>query len=341
MIIDAHLDLAYNVGRGRDVRMPAAEQPPAEGEIATVGFPDLRRGNVGLIFATIFCQPNTPKHAGYTTPAEAHAQAIVQLDQYDAWAREGYLRIARSSDDATVSRERSERHATTAFLLLEGAEAIRAIADVQVFYDRGVRIVGLSWQKTRYAGGTATHGPLTAEGRALVREFDRLGILHDASHLAERSFWDLMHATDRLVIASHSNCRAIVRHDPNERHLTDAMIRAIAERGGVIGINFYDRFLLPAADFGTRRATFDDVVAHAKHICDLTGSADHVAIGTDLDGGLGREQVPTEIETIADLGKLGDQLAACGFAPENVEKIMSGNWLRVIRRAGWLPTDPA
>jgi len=70
------------------------------------------------------------------------------------------------------------------------------------------------------------------------------------------------------------------------------MIRTIAERGGVVGMNFYDRFLLPFAEFGKRRAKLEDVVAHIKHICDLTGSADHVAIGTDLDGGLGREQIP-------------------------------------------------
>lgn len=329
MIIDAHLDLAYNVGRGRDVRMPAAQQPEAEGEIATVGFPDMKAGDVGLVFATIFCQPNTPKHKGYTSPEEAHAQATTQLDQYDAWAREGHIKIARGADEAKAG------DALTAFLLLEGAEAIRTIDDAQKFYDRGVRIVGLSWQKTRYAGGTATPGPLTHAGRDLVKEFDRLGVLHDASHLAERSFWDLFNATDKLIIASHSNCRAIVRHDPNERHLTNAMIRAIAERGGVIGINFYDRFLLPADEFGKRRATFDDVVAHAKHICDLTGSADHVAIGTDLDGGLGREQVPLEIETIANLGQLANALSNSGFTSADVTKVMSENWMRVIRRAGW------
>lgn len=333
MIIDAHLDLAYNVGRGRDVRMPAKQQPEAEGEIATVGFPDMRAGDVGLVFATIFCQPNTPKHKGYVTPDEAHAQAIVQLDQYDAWQREGFLRIARSSQD--VPRERGERESPTAFLLLEGAEAIRTVADAQWFYDRGVRVVGLSWQRTRYAGGTATPGPLTEAGRELVRELDRLGILHDASHLAERSFWDLFHFTDRPIIASHSNCRSIVKVDNNERHLTNAMIRAIAERGGVVGMNFYDRFLLPADEFGKRRATFDDVVAHVRHVCDLTGSADHVAIGTDLDGGLGREQVPVEIETIANLGQLANALSAAGFTSADVEKVMSGNWLRVIRRAGW------
>ena len=339
MIIDAHLDLAYNVTRGRDVRMPARQQPIAEGEIATVGFPDMKEGGVGLVFATIFCQPHTPKHAGYTNPEEAHVQALSQLDQYDAWEREEWIAIERGSEvvgggsgGASAPSPTSDARLRT-YLLLEGAEAIRSVDDVQLFFDRGVRIVGLSWQRTRYAGGTATPGPLTDAGREVVREFDRLGILHDASHLAERSFWDVMNFTDRAIIASHSNCRHIVGRDPNERHLTDAMIRAIAERGGVIGMNSYDKFLLPYAEHGQRRATFADVVAHIRHICDLTGSTDHVAIGTDLDGGLGREQVPQEIETAADMPKLADKLTAAGFALADVAKVMSGNWLRVIKQA--------
>ena len=338
MIIDAHLDLAYNVTRGRDITMPAKDQPIADDEIATVGFPDMRAGGVGVIFATIFCSPKTYKHSGYTTPQEAHEQAVAQLEQYEAWERAGEIvRVGRKDGSALSSSSQlpTPHSPLHTLLLLEGAEAIRTPADAQFFYDRGVRIVGLVWQKTRYAGGTATPGPLSEAGKELVKELDRLGIVHDASHLAERSFWDLFHFTDNLIVASHSNCRAIVGRDPGERHLTDAMIRAIAERGGVIGMNFYDKFLLPFAEFKTRRATLADVVAHIRHICDLTGSADHVAIGTDLDGGLGREQVPEEIQTIADLHKLADALTSNGFAATDVEKIMSGNWLRMLRLKGW------
>lgn len=328
MIIDAHLDLAYNVSRGRDIRMPAKQQPIAENEIATVGFPDLRAGGVDLVFATIFCQPTTQKHKGYTNPQEAFDQAQRQLAQYSQWHAEGHLKQLghRGAFNSTVP------NATQAYMLLEGAEAIRTIDDVRLFFDAGVRLVGLSWQRTRYAGGTATPGPLTAAGRELVKELDRLKIVHDASHLAERSFWDLMNATDALVVASHSNCRSIVKADPNERHLTDAMIRAIAERGGVIGINFYDKFLLPYDQYGKRRASLQDVVAHARHICDLTGSADHVAIGTDMDGGLGREQIPQEIVTAADMPKVGQHLADAGMSQTDVEKILFRNWTRIIER---------
>lgn len=328
MIIDAHLDLAYNVTRGRDIRMPAIEQPIAENEIATVGFPDLRGGGVGIVLSTIFCQPKTAKHAGYTMPQEAHDQARSQVAQYQQWHADGHLNQLASGKPFHSTVE----NATSAYILLEGAEAIRTLDDAQWFYDQGVRFVGLSWQKTRYAGGTATPGPLTPAGRELVKELDRLGIIHDASHLAERSFWDLYHATDRLLIASHSNCRSIVKHDPFERHLTDAMIRAIAERNGVIGMNFFDKFLLPFDQYGQRRATLDDLIAHIKHICDLTGSADHVAIGTDMDGGLGREQIPQEIVTAADLPKVGEALRHAGFGAADIAKIESGNWQRIFAR---------
>jgi membrane dipeptidase len=323
-IVDAHLDLAYNVLRGRDVTRPAADQPIAESEIATVGFPDLRCGGVTRVFATVFCQPQTTRHAGYTTPQQAHDQAMTQLDQYLAWHNAGELRV----DGLPLKDERSD--AIRATILLEGAEAIRSPDDVSSFYSLGVRIVGLSWQRTRYAGGTATPGPLTDAGRQIVRAFDTMGIVHDASHLAEQSFWDLTHATDRLIIASHSNCRSIVRHDPNERHLTDAMIRAIVARRGVIGVNFFDRFLLPADQYGKRRATLDDVVAHVRHICDLAGNANHVGLGTDMDGGLGREQIPSEISSSADLPKLADKLSSSGFDATAIGKIMHGNWGRVL-----------
>ena len=135
-----------------------------------------------------------------------------------------------------------------------------------------------------------------------------------------------MDATATPVVATHSNCRAIVGDDPRERHLTDAMIRAIVARGGMIGMCFFDKFLLPAAAYGKRRATLDDVVRHVRHVCDMAGDAKHVGLGTDMDGGLGREQIPIEIETSADLPKLFDKLTAAGFGDADARGVLGGNW---------------
>src|ERR1019366_6446786 len=121
------------------------------------------------------------------------------------------------------------------------------------------------------------------------------------------------------AIASHSNCRARV---PTDRQLSDEMIKAIVQRGGVIGINFFDKFLLPPDEYGKRRATLADVVWHTRHICDLAGDCAHVGLGTDMDGGLGREQIPREIATSADLPKVADALADGGFAAADVTAIM-------------------
>jgi membrane dipeptidase len=327
MIVDAHLDLAFNVSRGRNPRQPAAQQPIADKEIATVGLPDLRAGKVGLICATIFCEPASPANpAGYTTADQARQQALTQL----AWYRDCFNAGELSLVQRATQLPSAPAPSVGTILLMEGADGLRSADDLAKWYDWGLRIVGMAWKRTRFAGGTGAPGPLSNDGRALVAEIDRLGMIHDSSHLAEQSFWELLDRTPRAVIASHSNCRAIV--GDGDRHLTDAMIRAIAERGGVIGINFFDKFLLPLDQHRKRRATLADVTAHIQRICDLTGSARNVAIGTDMDGGLGREQIPVEIQTSADLPRVGEALSAKGFSDVDIAGILGGNWLEYFAK---------
>ena len=326
-IVDAHLDLAYNALRGRDVLRPAAEQTGDEEGIPSVGLPDLRAGNVDLICATIFCATDSPKERGYRNAEEAHALAIDQLRWYQEQSEANEISLVDAA--GALPRGTGTPHA---ILLLEGADPIREPHDVAEFFRRGVRIVGLAWKRTRYAGGTGAPGPLTPEGISLVRELDRFGIIHDASHLAEDSFWQLLDLSGGPVMASHSNCRSIV---PTDRQLSDDMIRAIAKRDGVIGINFYDRFLVPPQEHGKRRANLNDLVVHIRHLCDVVGDADHVGIGTDMDGGLGQEQIPVEIRTSADLPRVADALSTGGFSNRDVNQIMNGNWLRFF--GGALP----
>jgi membrane dipeptidase len=213
---------------------------------------------------------------------------------------------------------------------MEGADPLRTPADISPWYDAGLRIVGLAWKRTRYAGGTGDPGPLTSDGVAMLKALDQSKIIHDTSHLAEESFWQLLDLTRGPVMASHSNCRSIV---PTDRQLSDEMLRAIFARNGVVGINFFDKFLLPPDQYGKRRATLNDVVTHMKHMCDLAGDAKHVAIGTDMDGGLGRNEIPIEIETSADLPKLADTLSTEGFSDADIAGIMGKNWLEFFERS--------
>ena len=319
-IVDAHLDLSCNALGGRDVLRPAAEQSPDGGfGIPTVGLPDLGRGGVGLVCATVFVPPDA-----YATADEAHAQGQRHLDWYRTQTDAGRFRFVRTPREL----EAVAADAQPAILLLEGADPLRDAADVAAWHAAGLRIVGLAWRATRHAGGTGCPGPLTAEGIAMVKHLDRHGIIHDASHLAEQSFWDLLELSGGPVMASHSNCRAIV---PTDRQLSDAMARAVFARGGVVGINFFDKFLLPPDQYGHRRATLADVVVHVKHLCDLAGDTAHVGLGTDMDGGLGREQIPVEITTSGDLPRVGDALSAAGYGDADVAGIMGENWVRFFR----------
>jgi membrane dipeptidase len=329
IVVDAHLDLAYNAAKGRDVTRPAVEQPADGSDIATVGLPDLRRGAVGLICTTVFCMPSVDGQPGYRSADEACAVAQKQLRWYQDCERIGHLRFVRSAEDLPTQPP-TEDEPLAAIMLMEGPDALRTPDDLPAWFDAGLRIVGLAWKRTRFAGGTDAPGPLTAEGAELIRHLDQFGIVHDASHLADESFWQAMERMQGPVMASHSNCRAIV---PTDRQLSDDMIRAIVQRDGVIGINFYDKFLMPPDEYGKRRANLKDVTRHINHICYLAGETKHVAIGTDMDGGLGRNEIPEEIKTSADLPKLADELRREGFDEPAIRGIMGENWLRFFRRA--------
>lgn len=328
LIVDGHLDLSYNAISGRDILLPAAEQTADEGGIPSVGLPDLRKGGVGLIFATIFCEPANNGRPGYTTAEEAAETGRKHLQWYQRQIDAKVFRLVKRKAD--LPKAAAGAAPLPMLLLLEGADPIRSPREVDWWFEQGLRAVGLAWKRTRYCGGTGAPGPLTPEGIALAKALDEAGIIHDTSHLAEESFWQLLDIAAGPVMASHSNCRAIV---PTDRQLSDAMANAIARRHGVIGINFYDKFLLPPHDHGKRRAHLSDVALHVRHFCDLFGDAAHVGIGTDMDGGLGRDEIPSEIRTSADLPRLAEALSKAGFNDADVRKIMGENWKSFLRKS--------
>lgn len=330
LIVDAHLDLAFNALSGRDVTLVAERQPANESGTATVGLPDLRRGGASLVCGTLFCEPAGRRPGcGYRTPDEAFAAAEAQLVWYQRQFAAGELALVTRADELPKAAPPAEaKYAIPTIILMEGADPIRTPADVEMWFNAGVRIVGLAWRRTRYAGGTGEPGPLTADGIQLVKVLDRFGLVHDVSHLAEQSFWQLLELSGGPVMASHSNARRII---PTDRQLSDDMIRALVARGGVVGINFYQTFLLPPHRQG--RAGFDDVIVQIRCMCEIAGDASHVSIGTDLDGGFGREKIPQEMETWADLRRLADALAGAGFADDQIKQIMGENWLRFFRAA--------
>lgn len=345
IIVDAHQDIAWNqITLNRDFFASVAEKRakdgdnPAHGEgHALCGFPELIAGNVRIIFATLYVAQARPDREAwgkvYHTPAEAHAQAMEQLTYYSMLAMDPRVSIITARGDLERVLE-SQTPKIGLVLLMEGADPITTPEQTLEWFDAGVRIVGPAWSQTRYAGGTRAPGPLTELGRALMPQLERAGIILDASHLAEQSFWDALELYRGTVIASHSNCRAYVNSD-TDRHLSDEMIRAIANRNGVIGVVPYNRFIKAGWDKSARKevVTLADLAQHIWRICDLVGDCHHAGIGSDFDGGFGVESAPKEIDTVADLQKLGDALSDAKFNDEEIRNILGGNWVRMLRMA--------
>lgn len=342
IIVDAHEDIAWNkVTLNRDLLESVADKraregaTPAHGEgSATVGLPELLAGNVRVVFSTLYVAPSYRQYNAlgrvYTSPQEAHDQAMEQLAYYGLLAADPRITLITRRADLDHVLDAPEPQLGLV-VLMEGADPIVTPEQVDDWFDAGVRIVGTSWMHTRYAGGTREPGGLTALGRDLLPRMERIGMILDVSHMAEQSFFDALEIFHGVVIASHANCRAFVNTD---RQLSDEMIRALVARDGVIGSVVYNRFVRADWDKSAHKdaVTLADVVGHMQHICDLAGDALHVGIGTDFDGGFGMESTPKEINTVADLHKLADALAS-KFADEDIANILGGNWLRLLRRA--------
>jgi membrane dipeptidase len=217
---------------------------------------------------------------------------------------------------------------------MESADPILKPQQLSAWKEAGVRLIGPAhYGPGRYSGGTSTELGLTQDGVGLLREMERLGIILDLTHLSDQAFWQALDNFGGVVIASHNNCRALV---PHQRQFDDAQIKTIIARKGVIGAALDNWMLVPGWIRGgsdNPRATLEHVVDHIDHICQLAGNAEHVAIGSDLDGGFGREQSPSDLDTIADLQKLVEILTKRGYSMDDVSSIMYRNWLRLLRRA--------
>ncbi|MBO0690143.1 MAG: membrane dipeptidase [Candidatus Dormibacteraeota bacterium] len=317
MLVDAHLDLAWNAlaeGRGFD-------GPPARGYLVTRR--SLIEAGVGLAFATLYCRPFGARSDrapfSYRTSREAHLMARAQVGYYRAVGLP--LVRTRAELDRHVRGWRAGRLA--AVLLMEGADPIEEPAQVEVWKELGVRIVGPAWSGTRYAGGTGAPGGLTGLGFELLREMERHGLLLDLSHLAEQAVRDALDVWRGPLLASHSNAQALV---PGDRQLADGTLREIGDRGGVVGVNFFARFLRTDG----RPARLDDVVRHVRHLARATGGTEHVGLGTDLDGGF--PAASAAIRRLSRLGELGPRLRR-HFGAAQVEGILGGNWLEFLGRS--------
>jgi membrane dipeptidase len=355
LIIDSHLDLAWNaIDWNRDLKRTVHEIRRREIDqklngkgrgVGTVSFPDLRRGNVGLFIATLLARLHRPgmmpAFSRYDNMDMAYAATMGQLHYYQALSDEGYLRWIKDAASleahlAAWNKPDTSREPLGFILSMEGADPVLSVKQLQHWWDVGLRIIGPAhYGVSPYAHGTGTEGGLFPEGPALLREMERLGIILDVTHLSDQCFDEAMDLYGGPVLASHHNCRAIV---PDQRQLTDGQIKRLIARGGVIGAAMDNWMLVPGWERGKTMpeetgVCLDTVIDHIDRVCQLAGNCRHAALGTDLDGGFGKEQSPLDLDTIADLQKMPALLSKRGYSAADIEAILSGNWIRFFREA--------
>ena len=254
LIVDGHEDIAWNVlTHGRDYTHSALwlrrrennTSIPSESGHTLLGKCEWLLGHVGVIFATLFVSPARHRSGSwdtqvYTTPHEAYRLATAQLDFYHRLIDEHpQFRLIgdKSALEEVVATwvdglSLSERRIGL-LPLMEGADPILEPEQAGEWFEQGVRIIGLAWESTRYAGGTHEPGSLTTEGRRLLEVMASLNMVLDLSHLAEESYYQAIEYYPGVVIASHSNPRRFL---PTSRGLSDDMIAMLAERDGIVGI---------------------------------------------------------------------------------------------------------
>lgn len=351
LIVDGHLDLAWNALQwNRDLRLPVSQIREREaGQLGkgrgmgTVALPEMKQGRVCLSFATLLARSTgtAVSHLDYDSPAQAYAAAQGQFAYYRALAAEKHLCIItnRSELDTHFAEwvawesENETPPPLGVIISMEGADPILNPDQIGEWHAQGLRLLGMAhYGLGRYAGGTGTESGLTELGIELLKQIQSFGIILDLTHLSDAAFWQTLALYDGPVIASHNNCRALV---PHQRQFDDDQLAAIIERGGVIGVALDAWMMVPGwvQDRDENPGVvLADVVAHIDHICQLAGNVRHVAIGSDLDGGFGREQSPSDLDTIADLQQLVPLLSGRDYTKNDISAIMHGNWLRFIRQ---------
>ncbi len=346
LLFDAHLDLALNaVDYNRDLRQSVDDLRVQE-QLAgmdnqwgkcrnTLSFPELRDAGVGVCLTTLLArlEPSVADDFGHTTAEACYAFAHAHLAYYRAMERAGAMRMIRTSDDLSkhvAAFEAEPQMQPLGFILtMEGADPLLAPETIEEFYDHGLRAIGLThYGGNRYGGGTRSENGLSLDAIELMQHIERLGMTIDMTHLSDKSFWQVADRFSGRVHASHQNSRRIANW---QRQFSDEQYKVIIERDGVIGIALDAIMMQHGLVYGKTQptATLVAAVENIDIVCQLAGNVNHVGIGTDLDGGFGAEQTPTDLDRYTDFPpRLSQLLGDRGYGESDIEKIFHGNWLR-------------
>ena len=357
LIIDSHQDIAWNMlTYGRDYtrsveetrRLEAGGTTPERNGDSIIGWPEYQRGQVAAIFSTLYATPGKKKEVGdtiwYADYDTAHRLYKNQIQVYRKLADSNpdKFRLISSTKELdsviehwTKPTQNDAGHPVGLIYLMEGADGIRSPHELSEWWEMGLRLIGLAWAGTRYCGGTGEPGPLTAEGRKLISAMADYNFILDLSHMDEAAALESLDRYEGPVMATHSNCAALMQGAETNRHLPDHVIHGLIERDGVIGLLPLNTFLKVGwlRKNGSRReeVPLDVLIAHIDHICQLAGNANHAGIGSDFDGGFGLQSIPPELDSVADLQLIESKLIARGYTESDAANVLGGNWLRFLR----------
>ena len=368
LIIDGDYPLACGaVDWNRDLTLPIDQVRSAEPATQKSGvwpddqtmasLPEMRRGRIAAALMKMCARISRPGSPlwGHRSGELSYAAAQAQLAYYRVLDDTDQVRILKTKQDmARHMRSWSEASdfddmPVGAVLGLEGADPILWPEQVHQWADSGTRVVSLTHYGVgtyAHGTGTGTDGELFPLAEPLLVEMEKAGMILDVTHASDESMRQALDIFGGPVLASHHNCRSLV---PGERQLPDELLGRIIDRGAVIGTSM-DTWMLykPGLDWGgdfpSRRSVFrreavtlEHVADHIDHVCQLAGDALHAAIGGDTDGQGGTDGAPLEIDTVADYQKLVGVLERRGYATEDIENIMHGNWQRFFET--WLPDE--
>jgi len=359
ILVDAHADIAYNMLKyGRDYTRPVSETRALEAHTHTaedledslISWHEYQRGQVAVIFSTLFALPMRfrsyeSEKLAYKNFDEAHKFYSEQLDTYHRMqdSMPDKFRILASKRDLELHLDLWQ-HPTPEgtsrpvgmVILMEGAEGIRNLSELEAWHERGLRLIGPAWVGTRYCGGWREPGRLTDDGRKLLAAMADFNFILDLSHMDEQAAIEALDVYEGPIVGTHGNCAALMPNSNSNRHFTDRVLEGIIERDGVAGVVPYNPYLkvgwLQNKGHPREEVPLNTLVNHIDYICQLAGDSLHAGIGSDFDGGFGLQSVPPEIDTIADLQKLVSLLQVRGYTESDTDNILGGNWLARLKR---------
>ena len=301
--VDCHQDIAYSI---RANHRPLDTNDPRY--MITLG--ETLKSKLGLIFSTIF--------VSHVKRDKRHIEALLQFKEYEKIFKNynSFYKVKNNKDIKLKIKNK-----IGLLFLMEGADPIRNLSDLDMFYNKGLRVLGLTWNKeNNYAFGASKSGPLKKEGYKLIEAMNEKGITLDLSHLSYKSFWDAINITKLLPIATHSNSYYLRRH---KRNLTTSQLRAISNKGGTTGIVLYNDFICKKSS-----VSFDDLYRQFEYLLSKCGE-DHIALGSDIDGAPIND-FPAGITKSSDLYKIIHMLEKKKVNSRIIDKFAGENILRVL-----------